>query len=383
MAVEVILPRFNMDMEQGTVLRWLKQDGDRVDKGEPVCEVETNKVNMEVESPAAGILCRSWIQEGATVPVTAVLALIAADEQEASAIRRQPPPEPTSRGPSDHPSPQAPAAPTRAPAHSDPDGVRATPAVRRAAREAGIDLATLASDGHRVSMGDVRRAAGKPVLQGEPLSPTRRSIAARMVLAHTAPHVTLDVEVNFARLLAAREAWRIDRPSLTSILGAAVCRALDSHPLLNSTYERELLFTASDVNLAVAVARSEGLVAPVVREAQRLTVDELSAALRALEERALDGSLGLDDVQGGSFTITNLGPAGVDRFTALLNPPQVAILAAGRIARRVVAGASGVEVQPMGWLSLTCDHRVVDGEPAAAFLATLKMLIEEPSWLAT
>jgi pyruvate dehydrogenase E2 component (dihydrolipoamide acetyltransferase) len=368
LATEVRLPRFNMDMTEGTIVRWFRAEGERVGEGDPLCEVETDKVNMEVEAPAAGILC-SPVGEGETVPVATVIARLAADEAEASAIG------------------------SGAPAGGDGGAtggrVRAVPRARRLAAEHGIQLAALADADGRVSLEAVQaaiarstggRAEGAPAAGPRPLDPTRRAIAARMTRAQAAPHITLEVEVRFGPLLGWR-AERDPRPSTTALVAAATLRALRAHPLINSTFEEGLLTTHERVNLGVAVARPQGLVVPVLRDADGLTVIELDRRLRELIQRARAGRLGLDDTAGGTFSISSLGGAGVDRFTALVNPPQVAILAVGRIADRVAPIRGGIGVERTACLSLGCDHRVVDGAPGAAFLASLKEAIEEPDWL--
>ncbi|MGH7904705.1 MAG: 2-oxo acid dehydrogenase subunit E2, partial [Candidatus Dormibacteraceae bacterium] len=250
-----------------------------------------------------------------------------------------------------------------------------------------LELGAHADPSGRVTLAAVRAAAGAAApadgttTATGTLGATRRAIAARMVRAHEAPHITLSVEVRFAELLGLRERWAGDRPSITAMIGAATCRALSDHPLLNSTFEGGVLTTAREVNLGFAVARPEGLVVPVVQGAGALSVDALSDRLAALVGRARAGGLGAGETSNGTFTITSLGAAGVDHFAALINPPQVAILAVGRVADRVLPIAGGVGVVSAAHLSLTTDHRVVDGHPGALFLATLKELLEAPGWM--
>jgi pyruvate dehydrogenase E2 component (dihydrolipoamide acetyltransferase) len=174
----------------------------------------------------------------------------------------------------------------------------------------------------------------------------------------------------------------VARPSFSAIFAIAAARAIRDHPLVNSTFEDGVVITHAAVDLGVAVARPAGLIVPVLRDADRLTVLEADAKIRDLVARARAGQLRLDEVSGGSFTITSLGEAGVDNFTPLLNPPQVAILAIGRLAPRVVPIENGIAVEPTVGLSLACDHRVIDGAPGAEFLATLRRLLEAPAWLA-
>jgi pyruvate dehydrogenase E2 component (dihydrolipoamide acetyltransferase) len=214
-----------------------------------------------------------------------------------------------------------------------------------------------------------------------PLDPTRRTIAERMTQAGQVPQITLTVEAHIGPLVQARDT-SVARPSFSAIFAVAVAKALRDHPTLNSTFEHGMVASFAPVHLGIAVARPSGLIVPVLRNADRLTVFEADRQIRDLVGRARDGRLGLGDVSGGTFTISSLGEVGVDSFTPLLNPPQVGILAIGRIARRVIPVENGIVVEPTVHLSLACDHRVIDGEPGAAFLRTLKGLLEGPTWLA-
>ena len=445
MTTDLILPKFNMDMEGAVLLRWLRAEGDRVELGEPVAEVETDKVNMEVEATADGFLFDLRYAEGDTVPVTMTIARIAEDEaamaqaQRASGpASRQHAPAPedgsepgpatqpaaaTSEEPSDAQAViEVPSAGASAMVHAAAvlgGKVRATPAVRRLAREHGIDITTLGTRASRVSADQVRAAIDEgrrngPTPQstttrsfppaavrdspaappppttlnappaaagGVPLDATRRAIAARMMEAKDVPQITLYVEVRGGPLSRVREQASV-RPSFSAIFAVAVARALRDHPQLNTTFEGGLIVAHPGVDLGIAVARPEGLIVPVLRDADRLHVSAADVRIRDLVARGREGRLRLDDVTGGSFTITSLGEAGIDSFAPLLNPPQVAILGIGRLAPRVVADNDGIRVEPTVHLSLTCDHRVIDGAPGAAFLATLRGLLERPDWLA-
>lgn len=420
MSVELILPKFNMDMDSAVLVRWLRDDGDRIEEGDPVAEVETDKVNMEVEATVGGILCGLRYQPGDVVPVTAPIATLAADEAEAEKVRAAAPPpapapapvevpaEPATAGPSTGAAPEAPAAPKEA-APLGGTRVRATPAIRRRAREAGIDLASLVGPGGRVTQAILQAAvvarsrgatpsatqaapaaavaADVPAPRAEgvtrtPLDATRRAIAERMTRAGAVPQISLTVEARVSQLVRLRDG-SVARPSFSAIFAVAAARAIRDHPIVNSTFEDGVIVTRPGVDLGIAVARPTGLIVPVLRDADRLTVLEADPRIRELVTRARDGQLRLDEVSGGSFTITSLGEAGIDHFTPLLNPPQVAILAVGRIAQRVVPIENGIAVEPTVHLTLTCDHRVIDGAPGAEFLATLKRLLEAPTWLAT
>jgi len=452
MAISIILPKFNMNMDEGVLLRWLRRDGDSVEQGDPLCEVETDKVNMEVEAPADGILCRLQFEEGAHVPVTAVIAFLAADAAEALELAgdsgpfadvaeeeaSNEAPGPGRAGlaePTVEPSVTTPSAPRPEDPFLTGNRVRATPAVRRLARERGVELASIVDGRGRASMealeaaiaskhaagggrptgpsvsnsgltpgtghvttpsygppapaedlpgiGTVTARAARRGLKGRPmpLDPTRRTIAERMMLAHQAPHITLVREVNVAGLVRARHAPAFETTSFTALFAAAVVRGLMAHPLVNSTFEEGQIVYHDEVNLGIAVARPEGLIVPVVPEAEKLTLFELASRISDLVGRARAGRLTVREVSDGTFTITSLGQAGVDLFSPLVNPPQVAVLGIGRITDRVAPIAGGIGVTPSVYLSLTCDHRVLDGEPGAAFLATLADDLEDPSWL--
>jgi pyruvate dehydrogenase E2 component (dihydrolipoamide acetyltransferase) len=437
---DLILPKFNMDMETAVLVRWLRADGDRVEEGDPVAEIETDKVNMEVEATAGGILCGLRFAPGDVVPVTVPIASIAPDEAAAEAVRAsigaQPAePEAAQAQSGEGPNAEAAHSDTTAgePAAKDAEVAgqkssrpRATPAIRRLAREHGIDLAQLADADGRVTPAALQAAiersastaapqapaaaAQAPTVQapaapapaaaapapsvptdGEtarsagttrtPLDATRRAIAERMTTASQVPQITLTVEVRAGTLVRLRDE-SVARPSFSAIFAIAAARAIRDHPLVNSTFEDGMVVSHAAVDLGIAVARPAGLIVPVLRDADRLTVLEADAKIRDLVARARAGQLRLDEVSGGSFTITSLGEAGVDNFTPLLNPPQVAILAIGRLAQRVVPIENGIAVEPTVGLSLGCDHRVIDGAPGAEFLATLRRLLEAPAWLA-
>lgn len=429
MTTDLILPKFNMDMESAVLVRWLRADGDHVEEGEPVAEVETDKVNMEVEATVGGILCGLRFGKGDVVPVTVPMATIAPDEEAAAAIRASVaaagPDQTQARSPEREAGPAASEAVARdagaggedpataVPGKGDaghvnapPGRVRATPAIRRRAREHGIDLTQLPDRGGRVTAAALQAAidqrarraapapatppiaapgATEPARDGAgstrtPLDPTRRAIAERMMRANEVPQITLTVEVRAGALVRARDE-SVARPAFGAIFAIATARAIRDHPLVNSTFEDDAIVSHAAVDLGIAVARPAGLIVPVLRDADRLTVVEADAKIRDLVTRARDGQLRLDEVSGGSFTITSLGEAGVDHFSPLLNPPQVAILGIGRLAPRVVPIENGIQVEPTVNLSLTCDHRVLDGEPGAAFLASLRRLLESPAWL--
>ncbi len=433
MPVPVIMPKFEMAQESGKVLRWLKREGEAVTKGEAILEVETDKVAMEVEAPASGTLVGIRVGPGEVVPIGQPIAYILLPGEawsEAPAALPAPAAPPPSGVPrvtplaerlaqahgvdlSEVPGTGPGGRVTKADveaylaqqkAEEAPEGkVKAVPAARRLARELGVDLRTVegTGPGGRIQSADVQRAAEAMRAPGEvparwairrrvPLTGMRRAIAERMTRSvREAPQFTVSVDVDMGRALAVVEelsAWAEReegvRVTLTALLIRACAWALRRHPALNATLEGEEILEWEAVNIGVAVAVPEGLVVPVVHGADRLG---LLAIARALEEkigRAREGRLRSEDLQGGTFTLSNLGMYGVDRFTAILNPPQAAILAVGRVAKRPVVGEGDrVEVRPMAALTLTADHRVVDGAQAARFLDDLRAALERPGIL--
>ncbi|MCS6964717.1 MAG: 2-oxo acid dehydrogenase subunit E2 [Thermoflexus sp.] len=431
MPVPVIMPKFEMAQESGKVLRWLKQEGDAVAKGEAILEVETDKVAMEVEAPASGTLVGIRVGPGEVVPIGQPIAFILLPGEVWTAA-------PT---PSPAPSPgtprATPLAERLAQAHgvdlaavlgTGPGGrvtkadvemylarqrmeeapkgaVRAVPAARRLARELGVDLREVkgTGPGGRIQSADVLRAAEaipraaeaealpRPALRRRvPLTGMRRAIAERMLRSvREAPQFTVSVDVEMGRTLAMVEdlsAWAEReegvRVTLTALLIRACAWALRRHPSLNATLEGEEILEWEEVNIGVAVAVPEGLVVPVVPGADRKGLIEIARALEEKATRAREGRLRPEDLQGGTFTLSNLGMYGVDRFTAILNPPQAAILAVGRVAKRpVVEEGDRVEVRSMATFTLTADHRIVDGVQAARFLDDLRMALERPGIL--
>jgi pyruvate dehydrogenase E2 component (dihydrolipoamide acetyltransferase) len=350
--------------------------------------------------------------------VTASIATIAAEGGDAAAAAAgrstsnvptptatvAPPAPKPAAAPATEASPARAAGPAQAVLAGAPGKVRATPAVRRLARERGIDIATLAAPGERVTAAmlatpapaagavgivtppvappaPARRAPAGAPSAGRPLDATRRAIAERMAKANEAPQITLTVEVRAGALSRLRSS-SATKPSYSALFAVAVARALRDHPALNVTFEDGAIVDHEGVHLGIAVARPTGLIVPVLHDADRITAPEADRRIRDLVAKARGGGLRLDDVSGGTFTITSLGEAGIDVFSPLLNPPQVGILGIGRLANRVIAVGDGIRVEPTVYLSLSCDHRVIDGEPGAAFLATLRGLLEAPDWLA-
>jgi pyruvate dehydrogenase E2 component (dihydrolipoamide acetyltransferase) len=379
-ATEVIMPALGVSQDTGRVVRWLKVDGDEVASGEPLVEIETDKVTVELEAPASGVLGAVRAGEGEDVPVGDVIGLILAPGEAPPAVPARASGAAASRAVASEqrPAPTLPAAPAAA---ARP---RSSPLARKRAREAGLDLRAVAGTGPNgaVTAADVTAAAsGRPVA-GAPPAPSPTSAVWRRMVEHVsaswaAPHFALARDVDARRLVA----WRTslgEEVTVTDLLVWLAARALARHPEVNARWEHDAVARLPDVNVGIAVAFDGGLVVPVVHGADRLGVREVAGRRRELVTRARDGALRPEDVQDGTFTVSNLGMFGVDAFTAIVNGPQAAILAVGRVADRVVAEDGRPAVRPGMTVTLSCDHRVVDGAMAARFLGTFVELAEEP-----
>jgi pyruvate dehydrogenase E2 component (dihydrolipoamide acetyltransferase) len=400
LASEVKVPRLGQGMETGTVVRWLKAEGEQVAKGEPLYELDTDKVTQEVEAEAAGTLLKIVVAEGEQADGTTIAFIGEAGEDvpDTSAA-----PEPKAEAPKEEPKAEEPKpAPTAAEAAPTNGGrIKASPLARRIARERGIELSQLRGTGPegRIVAEDVERAAaqGRTDLvtsksqapSGEveriPLSSTRRTIARRLTEAWTVPVFQLTVSADMTRanaLVAAhREANPDVRLTVTDVLTKVCASALLRHRAVNAAFGEDEIVRFPTANVGIAAATPAGLVVPVIRSAERLTLAEIAAARSDLVARARDGKLGLDDLQEGTFTISNLGMPqyGIEQFVAVLNPPQAAILAVGATEERPVVRDGDLEILPMVTLTATFDHRTVDGADGAEFLHTVKTTLEEPS----
>jgi len=409
MAVSVVMPALEMAQESGKVISWRKREGEKVAKGEPLLEVETDKAVVEVESPGDGILSAISAREGAVIPVGQTIAWLLAPGEAAPVVTA-----PTQTGRRTDSAAAGPsAASTVASASSAPASteVRMSPKARRLAREHGVDVTRLrgSGPGGEVLAEDILKAAqgagaagGVPAAVGstaakpqpsgkiEPLGTIGRLMAARTTQSWTSvPHFFVTREVDASglveahkRIAAETEKSRGVKVTLTDLLVALVARALAKHPRMNASWIDESIRHNPEINVALAVAVEEGVVAPVLHGADRSSIGDLATQRRELAERAKAGRLQPADITGGTFTISNLGMYGVDSFTAIIVPPQAAILAVGRVGDRVVAINGNAVVRPMITLTLSTDHRVADGARAALFLNDLTEAIGDPKkWL--
>jgi pyruvate dehydrogenase E2 component (dihydrolipoamide acetyltransferase) len=405
MPIQVTIPRLGWNMEEGTFMGWLKRDGDRVVAGEPLFSLEGDKATQEIESLDSGILFipPDAPQEGEKVAVGALIGyLLVPGEGEP---RGEPHSQPASAGAStSRPQPRPPGITQGHPGQRPVSGrsrPRISPRARRAARELGIDSTALRGTGAngRIRERDVRaaaqsqsRLAGAPSSEDRriPVSPTRRTIAERMLLSvQSTAAVTLTTTVDATNLVNLRRQFKTisnqsatPSISVTDIIVKLTGLALLDHPLLNARWDGETIVVAGNVHIGVAVDTESGLLVPVIRDVSRLGLRQLAAVSRDLIERARHGALSAAELGGSTFTVSNLGPMGIETFTPLINPPECAVLGVGRIARQVIPLDNQFVARDRLFLSLTFDHRIVDGAPAARFLQSLGLMIENPSpWL--
>ncbi|HEY0415152.1 MAG TPA: dihydrolipoamide acetyltransferase family protein [Gaiellaceae bacterium] len=392
MASEVKLPRLGQGMEAGTVTRWLKSEGDQVEKGEPLFEVDTDKVTQEVESDYSGVLLKIALAEG-EAPVGQTIAWIGEAGEEVAAPAVAPAADVPAEPPAPREPSEAPKAPDPAPAPAN-GRIKASPLARRLARERGIDLGTLRGTGPegRIVAKDVEAAEARPPAPaaapaGEveriPLTNVRRTIARRLTAAWQAPVFQLTVTADMTRanglVARARELDPDVRVTVTDLLAKVCAQALMRHRDVNVQYAEDALLRFPTANVGIAVAAPQGLVVPVLRSVERLRLAEVAAARADAVGRARDSRLTAQDLEGGTFTISNLGMFGIEQFVAVLNPPQAAILAVGAAVDTPVARDGAVEIRPTMAMTLTVDHRAVDGAEGADFLRTVKQFVEDPA----
>ena len=395
MATEVRLPRLGQGMESGTIVKWLKAEGDTVEKGEPLYELDTDKVTQEVEAEASGVLLKIAVAEG-EVAVGRTIGFIGA-EGEVVEVAAPPAPEPAAAEVVSAAASERAEAPAPVVSSTTNGRIKASPLARRIARERGLDLASVRGTGPdgRIVAEDVERAevgaapapvAAAPVPVGEverrPLSNIRRTIARRLTEAWTVPAFQLTVDIDMSRadelVHKQRELNPGVRITVTDLLTKVCGTALMRHRDMNVRFGEDELLVYPTADVGIAVAAPQGLVVPVVRSAERLTLAEIAGVRGDLVSRAREAKLRTEDLDGGTFTISNLGMFGVDQFVAVLNPPQASILAVGRTREQVVPVDGELVVLPLMTATLTCDHRAVDGATGAEFLGTIKAFLEDP-----
>ena len=440
MAKEIVMPKLGLTMTEGTVSKWLKKVGDEVKEGEPLFEGETDKLTNTIEASASGVLRHIFVEEGTTVPLFGKLAIVAAADEDISALMGDAAPAAAAAVPEAAAAAPAPAAPVRAPG----ERIVAAPAAKKLAKELGIDLALVPGTGPngRITLDDVKNykpAPAAPAAEEEPkkkasplaaavakdlgidlekveakdrvlaedilrflentrekaeapeeaareelvpMNGMRKAIAKNMLNSHmTSPTVTANLSVDMSAMKAYREQLKSQdiKVSYTDLLVKFVAKALMEYPLLNCSVEDNKIRYKHYVNMGVAVALDNGLVVPNVADADKKSLTEISAEVKELAKLAREGGLPMEKLRGGTFTITNLGMYGIESFTPIINQPEVAILGVTTMEDRAVVRDGAVVIRPMMTLSLTFDHRVVDGSVAAEFLQRVKTLMENPA----
>jgi pyruvate dehydrogenase E2 component (dihydrolipoamide acetyltransferase) len=419
MAKDILMPLLSPSMTEGTLVKWLKKEGDAVKSGEVIAEVETDKATMDLEAFDSGILRKILVTEGTKVPVQSRIGVIGAKDEKID-----------ESAPAAAPAPAAPAAETKAapaaakteaakpapaatataapPASSGGDRVKASPLARKVAADRGVALASLTGTGPggRIVKNDVLNApanghapggrsffgAGPVAQEGSTKLSTMRSVIAKRLLESktTIPHFYLEIEVDAKPMLELRAQLnetlgKLKPPaklSLNDLVLKAAADAVRRVPAVNASFEGDSIRQFADVQLSFAVAIAEGLITPIIKEAQNKSLLQISSEAKSLAAKAKDGKLKPDEFQGGTFTVSNLGMLGIDSFYAIINPPQAAILAVGNIVKKPVVDANdNIVVGQRQSFTLSCDHRVVDGAVGAAYLKELRELIEKPALL--
>jgi pyruvate dehydrogenase E2 component (dihydrolipoamide acetyltransferase) len=441
MATQVIMPKLSPTMEEGQLSRWLKKEGDKVSMGEPLAEIDTDKATMEMQALGNGVLRKIFIQEGESAPLGQLIAIIGEPDEDISSITNQAPAGAPAKPSTSDPAASAPdpaqkeAAPAKAATTEPPAGgngrqapapvaeattgrLIVSPLAARMAAESGIDLRSVSGSGPggRIIKRDVEgligqqgsatpsaatkqthlRAVTSPVQQSaiaaasayrdEPASEMRRTIARRLVTSlGPVPHFFLTTEIEMDRAAEMRSGINALDPelkiSINDIIIKVAAAALLQHPQVNASYQDKVVRYYEHADVGVAVAIEEGLITPVIRAANQKSLSEIASEVRELAGRARERKLKPEEFMGASFSISNLGMFGIDEFTALINPPEGAILAIGAMSPKPVVRDNEVVVRQMMRVTMSCDHRVIDGATGAKFLQTFKKILENPLFL--
>jgi len=383
------MPKLGLTMTKGTIVKWFKAEGERVVKDEPLVKIATEKVSYEVTAPAPGVLLKIVAPLKSVVPVSQTIAFIG---EPGESIPETPPPTPASA---------VAVAVALHPTHAEVGFAgRATPRARKLAGEKGVDLALVkgTGPGGLILEEDVlgflkevrnRTRTGLTVAEVTPMSETRKVIAERMAESlRTTAQVTITTKIEMSEIRNLREKLLPEverkagvRLSYTDLLVKTLARALREYPVMNSTLEDDEIKKVKEINIGVAVATDAGLLVPVLHDADKKSISDIASASKVLVEKARKAELTLEDISGGTFTITNLGMFRVDAFTPIINPPQIAIMGVGRIVEEPTVSEGKIVVKPVAIFSLTFDHRVVDGDTAARFLARVAEILENPALL--
>ena len=405
----ITMPKLSDTMVEGTIARWKKKQGDTIEAGDILAEVETDKATMEMEAFDDGVLKEIYVSDGGVAKVGEKVALVLAEGETVEAASAPPAPKadsPPGGKPAESQAAPAPAA--AAPAAAAGARVKASPLAKKIAAERGVGLESLqgSGPGGRVVAKDVPEKGAAPSAaapapapkiqaaaagQGDqriPLSGMRRVIAERLLASKTQlPHFYLSIEVDASALMrlrkelnSANESAGLPKLTINDFVLLAVARAASSHPYINASWAGDAIIQYGSVNISVAVAVDDGLVTPVIRDAHKLSLKEISATVKDFAKRARDKKLKPEEYQGGTITVSTLGAYGIEQFFAIVNPPQAAIVAVGAIVKKPVVNAKNeIVVGERMTVSLSGDHRVVDGAVGAEYLGSLRKLIENPA----
>jgi len=381
---EVLMPRLDAGMQSGKIVEWLKKEGEVVKKGEAVVVVEGEKTTFEIEAPESGVLTKILVSVGTDVPVSQPVAIIGEASQNQPATVTSKPPEQAIATQASSPRPIV-----------SGERVPASPAARRLAQERGVDLATVngTGPGGRITSEDILAAATQvpdqtattkqhhpAVLKRTKLQGIRKSVAERLSYsARNAVATTLTMETDASKLVNLKNTQ--GGISFTALLVKAVAKTLEKHQAVNSTIDGEDIITYSDINVCVAINTDNGLIAPVIRNTNLKSAKNVDIEIRELAQKARENRLTIEELTGGTFTVTNLGAQDIDTFIPIINPPQCAILGVGRIAYKPFVSGEKISARPTTVLTLVFDHRIVDGLPAAKFLRDIRKALEEPEGL--
>ena len=413
MASKVIMPKLSPTMEEGQIARWLKKEGDKVSAGEPLAEIDTDKATMEMQALSNGVLRKILINEGESAPLGQLIAVIAEPNEDIESIlseapaaapeKKEPAPEKKEPAPAPAPKPaEQPAEPVEAAApvvHTDKGRLIASPLAARMAKDSGLDLRSINGSGPngRIIKRDIEAALSKPQpaaaavatasgYRDEPATQIRQTIAKRLVTSlGPVPHFFLTVDVEMDRAAEMRKninALDADlKISINDIIIKVAAAALIQHPQVNASFQEKFIRYYEHADIGVAVAIEDGLITPVIRAADQKSLSQIAGEVRELAERARTKKLKPEEYTGASFSISNLGMFGIDEFTAVINPPEGAIIAVGAMTPKPVVRDNEIVVKQMMRVTMSCDHRVIDGATGAKFLQTFKKILENPLYL--
>ena len=412
MASKVIMPKLSPTMEEGQIARWLKKEGDKVSAGEPLAEIDTDKATMEMQALSNGVLRKILINEGESAPLGQLIAVIAEPNEDIESIlseapaaapeKKEPAPEKKEPAPAPAPKPaEQPAEPVEAAApvvHTDKGRLIASPLAARMAKDSGLDLRSINGSGPngRIIKRDIEAALSKPQpaaavatasgYRDEPATQIRQTIAKRLVTSlGPVPHFFLTVDVEMDRAAEMRKNINVLdadlKISINDIIIKCTAAALMQHPQVNASFQEKVIRYYEHADIGVAVAIEDGLITPVVRAADQKSLSQIAGEVRELAERARSKKLKPEEYTGATFSISNLGMFGIDEFTAVINPPEGAILAVGAMTPKPVVRDNQVVVKQMMRVTMSCDHRVIDGATGAKFLQTFKKILENPLYL--